>query len=164
MYNKTATTCNCVIVIVSFRCEKLPEDNWEVFYDYYAIDIGNSPAVVQLVTDVRSLIRELGIDSISACDFLSVSLFLTEFPPCDPTTCKLLPMCTTQCRAFYDTIARCFTSAVQAGLPISGIATIYDSYNCSNQSTHLPGISGDVFDSQEQCYNVSSYTLGKYAL
>ena len=73
-------------------------------------------------------------------------------------------MCTTQCGAFYDTIERCFSSAVQAGLPTSEIATIFDSYNCSNQSTYLPGISGDVFDSQEQCYNVSSYTLGKCVL
>ena len=147
-----------------FRCEKLPEDNQQDFYDYYAIDIGNSPAVVELITAVRSLIEEHGIYSISACDFLNTSIFLAKFPPCDPIMFKLLPMCITQCPTFSSVISQCFGDGLQTGVALSDFAAIYDSYNCSDISTYLPEVSADLFDSQAQCYNVSNYTLGKCVL
>ena len=142
-----------------FRCEKLPEDNQQDFYEYYAIDIGNSQPVIQLINAVRALIEEYGIYSIRACDFLNTSIFLLEYPPCDPVTLKLRPMCVTQCPEFSTVIASCF--GVQTGVALVDFVSIYDSYNCSNPTTYLPGASGGLFDSQEQCYYVTDYTLGK---
>ena len=71
---------------------------------------------------------------------------------------KLRPMCATQCQTFATVISQCFGDAVERGITISEFAAIYDSYNCSDPSTHLPSIS-DLYDSQEQCYN---FTLGKF--
>ena len=146
-------------MIVIIRCERLSEDNQQDFYDYYAIDIGNSPEVIQLITDVRSLIEKYEVDSIPTCEFLDTSIFLAKFPPCDPTVLKLRPMCVTQCPTFSTVISRCFGDGVQTGLALMDFAAIYDSYNCSDPRTYLPGTSEGLFVSQEQCYNVSNYTL-----
>ena len=119
---------------------------------------------MQLITAVRSLIKKHRIYSISACDFLNTSIFLAEFPPCDPMMFKLLPMCLTQCPTFSSVISQCFGDGLQTGVALLDFAEIYDSYNCSDLSTYLPGVSVDLFDSQDQCYNVSNYTLGKCIL
>ena len=119
---------------------------------------------MQLITAVRSLIEEHRIYSISACDFLNTSIFLAEYPPCDPIMFKLLPMCLTQCPTFSSVISQCFGDGLQTGVALSDFAAIYDSYNCSDISTYLPEVSADLFDSQAQCYTVSNYTLGKCIL
>ena len=147
--------------LLLFRCERLPEDSQLDFYDYYAIDIGNSQPVIQFITDVRSLVKKHGIDSISTCEILDASVSIVEFPPCDPVTLKLQPICVTQCQTFTTIISQCFGDAVGRGITISEFAVVYSSYNCIDPSTHLPGVSGDLFDSQEQCYYVMNYALGK---
>ena len=119
---------------------------------------------MQTITDVRCLITKDGIDRVSACDFLETTIFLAEFPPCDPIMFKLLPMCITQCPAFESLILQCFFDGVETDIPLLEFAAIYDGYHCSNLSTHIPSVSADLFDSQAQCYNVSNYTLGKYVL
>ena len=145
-----------------FRCVKLPEDTQQVDYDYYAIDIGNRPEVVNLITSVGNLADKNNIYQISTCGFLNVSISFAEFPPCDPTTFKLRPICETQCSTFFGIISKCFGVAIEEGISIAEFAALYDTYNCSNPDTHLPGISGNLFDSQQYCYNVSFYDrLGK---
>ena len=71
-------------------------------------------------------------------------------------------MCVTQCPEFSTVIASCFGDGVQTGVALVDFASIYDSYNCSDPSTYLPGASAGLFDSQEQCYYVTNYTVGKY--
>ena len=144
-----------------FRCEALPEDSQLDFYNYYAIDIGNTPELIQILTDVQILIEKHGLDSVSICNTFYVSISLAEFPPCDPATLKLRPICETQCQSFYAVVSKCFSDAVTNGIMIADFAATFDMYNCSDPSTHLPGVSVDHFDSQQYCYNVSDYTLGK---
>ena len=143
------------------RCEKLPEEYQRDFYDYYAIDIGNEPKVIQYFTNVRSSLRKYEIDNVSTCEFLDTTITIAEFPPCDPNILKLRPMCTTQCQTFATVISRCFGDAVELGITISEFAAVYDTYNCTDPNTHLPGVSGDLYGSQGQCYNVSYLTQGR---
>ena len=147
-----------------FRCEAMPEDSPMDFYDYYAIDIGNSPELIQILTDVRISIKEQGFYSVPICNTFNVSLSLGEFPPCNPATLKLRPICETQCQPFYDVASKCFSDAVAKGIMVANLAAILDiyMYNCSDPSTHFPGVSIDQFDPQQYCYNVSNYTLRKY--
>ena len=149
--------------LLLFRCVKLPEDNQQEDYDYYAIDIGNKQEVTNLINNVRNLVERYNIYQFSICEFINTSTSLAEFPPCDPTTFKLRPICETQCRTFFEVISRCFSSAVEAGVSISEFAALYDDYNCTNPDTHLPDASEDLFESQQNCYNVSIYNrlLGK---
>ena len=146
------------------RCVKLPEDTQQVDYDYYAIDIGNRPEVVNLINTVRNLADKHNIYQVSDCAFLYVSTTFAEFPPCDPATFKLRPICETQCSTFFDISSNCFGVAIQEGISIGDFATAYDAYNCSNPSTHIPTVSGDLFSQHVQdCYNVSAYNrLGKW--
>ena len=144
------------------RCVKLPEDTQQVDYDYYAIDIGNRPEVMNLINTVKNLADKHNIYRISDCAFLNVSISFAEFPPCDPETFKLRPICETQCSTFFDITSNCFGVAIKEGISIAEFAAVYDTYNCSNPNTHIPGVSGDLF-SQQDCYNVSFYDhLGKW--
>ena len=145
------------------RCEVLPEDDQLDFYDYYAIDIGNIPELIQMLTDVQILLKKTGVYSVSICNSFKVTVSLTEFPPCDPATLKLRPLCETQCHSFYAVVSTCFSEAVAKGIMIAELAAVLDMYryNCSDPSTHFPGVSIDQFDPQQYCYNVSNYTLGK---
>ena len=146
-----------------FRCVKLPEDNQHEDYDYYAIDIGNKPEVLDLVNNVRNLAERFNFYQLPTCEFLNTSLSLAEFPPCDPTTFKLRPICQTQCGTFFEIISRCFSAAIEEGISIAEFATAYDRFNCTNPGSHLPDVSGDLFELQQSCYNVSIYNrlLGK---
>ena len=121
---------------------------------------------MQTITDVRCLITKDEVDRVSACDFLETTIFIAEFPPCDPIMFKLLPMCITQCPAFRSLMSQCLLDGIGivTDIQLSEFAAIYDSYNCCDISTHIPSVSADLFDSQAQCYNVSNYTLGKYVL
>ena len=150
-------------LLLSLRCVKLPEDSQQDDYDYYAIDIGNRPEVMNLINTVINLAIKHNIYQIRDCAFLNVSISLAEFPPCDPATFKLRPICETQCSTFFDIISNCFGVAIKEGISIGDFAAVYDTYNCSNPSTHIPTVSEDLFSQHVQdCYNVSFYNrLGK---
>ena len=125
-------------------------------FTHYAIDIANKPEVMSLVIQISSLLDENDIVNITTCRFLNVTVFLVEFPPCDPTTFKLLPICDTECPNFNIITSCCFRDGIEEGIMISGFAALYDSYNCSDPSTHLHNVSEDLFDTR-YCYNVSYY-------
>ena len=148
--------------MLSLRCVKLPEDSQQDDYDYYAIDIGNRPEVMNTINTAINLAIKHNIYQIRDCAFLNVSISLAEFPPCDPATFKLRPVCETQCSTFDEIIKNCFGVAVQDSISISDFAAVH-AYNCSNPSTHLPTVSGDLYSQHVQdCYNVSFYDrLGK---
>ena len=148
-------------LLLLLRCVKLPEDTQQVDYDYYAIDIGNRPEVMNLINIVKNLAEEHNIYQISDCAFLYVSISFVEFPPCDPATFKLRPICGTECSTYLSIISNCVGVAIQEGILIGDFAAVFDTYNCSDPNTHLPGVSGDLFS--QYCYNVQFYDdLGKW--
>ena len=153
----------CYELLLLLRCVKLPEDSQQDDYDYYAIDIGNRPEVMNLINTVTNLAIKHNFYQITDCAFLNVSISFPEFPPCNPTTFKLRPICQTQCSTFFNIVSKCFNVAIEKGISIGDFAAVYDTYNCSNPSTHLPSVSGDLFSQHVQdCYNVSLYDrLGK---
>ena len=146
-----------------FRCVKLPDDNQQEDYDYYAIDVTNSPELMALISEISFLAAEENIYSVSSCvSLVNASVSTAKYPPCDPTTFKIRPICETQCATFFFITSECFGEAIESGLSIFEFASTYDMYNCSNPATHLPNVSIDVFDSQQNCFNVSAYDrLGK---
>ena len=118
--------------------------------------------MINVINTITSLAEEHNIYRITDCAFINVSTSFAEFPPCDPATFKLRPICETQCSTFFDIISKCVSDAVQEGISIGDFGEVYDTYNCNDLDTHLPGVSRDLF-SQQDCYNVSFYNrLGKY--
>ena len=103
--------------------------------------------------------------NLSSCLFLDVFLSFINFPPCDPTTLKLRPMCAIQCPTVYVFTSECFREAISIDLPIADAATLYDGYNCSDSNTLFPGLSRDLIESQQNCYNVSYFdSICKYII
>ena len=142
-----------------FRCERLPEHNQQDDYDYYAIDITNRPDVIMFVTTSRNL---TGLLSALFCrQLFNQTLSFVAFPPCDPETYKLRQVCKSECPKFADISSRCIDDVIKAGRMISEFAQLFDSYNCSNPSTYFPNASQSLYDSQKNCYTISSYNTSK---
>lgn len=119
--------------------------------------------MINLINTVEYLADKYNIYRISDCAFLNVSISFAEFPPCNPITLKLRPICETQCSTFFSIISNCFGVAIKEGVSIAEFAAVYDTYDCNDPDTHLPGVSGDLFSQQQDCYNVSFYDrLGKW--
>lgn len=145
-------------VVNLFRCERLPEES--IDYDYYAIDIANRQEIENYITQLFNLIGGYEIlDTIPSCLFLNTTVFLATFPPCNPATLKLRPICESQCFSFFMIVANCFGDAIEKGIMIAEFAQLYDTYDCTNVSTHIQGVGSALFDSQINCYNVSVYNI-----
>ena len=141
----------------------LPENNQQADYDYYAIDIANRPQLIEFVANLRGLIEKHNIDKIPSClPVITRSVPLAEFPPCNPITFKLRQICEESCRTYTNIISQCFSLAIQTNIMISEFALLYDSYDCSDPNTYLPNVTDILFDSRQNCYNVSFEMMGMY--
>lgn len=138
----------------------LPEERDD--YDYYAIDISSRPEVIRFVTNARSLVPNT---TQSFCSqFFHVTLNFVEYPPCDPASNKLRQVCESDCQRFTDILSGCLDNVIEAGNTILGFAALHDIYNCSDPSTYFPNASLSLYDSQQSCYTVSFYNMGKCLL
>jgi len=144
----------------------LPENNPHSDSDYYAIDIANRPETINFLIAYKNLINENNIESLSICGPLSnLTIFLAEFPPCDPLTFKLRQLCQSECPKFNDYISRCFGEITkQNTIMIGGFAELFDLYNCSDPSTYIRNVSVNLFDLPDSCYSVSLSNMGKYVI
>ena len=145
--------------MLSFRCERLPEDKQQDDYDYYAIDVTNRPEVIMFVTFGRNLTSFL--NELFCKQFFNQTITFVELPPCDPETFKIRQVCRSECPTFVDISSKCIDDALRAGRMIAEFAQLFDSYNCSNPSTYFPDASLSLFDSQQSCYTISLYDMGK---
>lgn len=142
-----------------FRCERLPENNQQDDYDYYAIDITNRPDVIMFTASARNLTSIL-IGSFCR-QFYNQTITFVAFPPCDPETFKIRQVCRRDCPRFVDISSKCIDDALRAGRMITEFAKLFDSYNCSDPSAYFPNASLSLFDSQQSCYTISLYDMGK---
>ena len=143
-----------------FRCVKLPEDNQQDDFNYYAIDIANKPEIINHVISSSNLPDAF---SQPVCkEFLKLLITFAEFPPCDPETCNLRQICESECPKYIALSEHCFIRAVQEGNMIGEAATLYDSVNCSDPATYFPVNLSNFFDSQQtDCYTISFLNRGK---
>ena len=141
-----------------FRCVKLPEDNQQDDYDYYAIDIANKPEIINHVNRLSTL---PDVFSQSVCkEFMYFLITFTEFPPCDPMTCKLRQLCISECPNFIAISQHCIIQALQDNSMIGEAVALYEAINCSDPATHSPINLSKFFDSQN-CYTFSFLNRGK---
>lgn len=152
------------MLLLYFRCEMLPNNyRMQADYDYYAIDIGNRPVIIDASMSLRKIVEKDNLNSVESCRVLfETNLFLDKFPPCNPKTLKLRQLCQSECPKVRDMTSQCFRDAIQEGMMISDFATLHDQFNCSDPTSRYPNVSEVLYDSQQSCYNVSYYKSSEH--
>ena len=148
--------CVCVLLFYT-RCEILPENACEgvpLNYDYYAIDVANSPQLINFAIALNELHEQFY--TLPACTLiLGMSVCLAEFPPCNAENNRLQVICTSGCLRYNQLILECATSIVSTGvLDIDQINEIDAMFDCDDPETYLPGVPGSLYDTEGECHDL----------
>lgn len=131
-------------------CEGIPLN-----YDYYAIDIANRPQSINFAIRLSELHEQYR--NVSACtSFLGMTVCLAEFPPCSADNNRLQEICESGCSRYGSLLLECVTNIIETtgDIDFDEINQINNMFNCSNPETYLPGVSGSLYDTEENCHDL----------
>lgn len=145
------------MILFYTRCEVLPENACNgvpLNYDSYAIDIANTPELINFANLLRGLHERY--HNISTCGpFLSMSVCLAEFPPCNAEINRLQEICESGCSRYNELILNCISSIVMMGnFNITDLNQLHAQFDCFDPETYLPGVPGSLYDTQQSCHDL----------